>query len=161
MPMPAHMTMKGETQGEMAGNCEMQGREGTMLVQEFEHQIYIPSEIQTGLSSGKRVHGSFTVTKVFDKASPMIYQALCTGEHLSEVVLKWYRINIQGQEEHYFTHTLYDAIVKEVTQYMPNCLDKSTDGYTHMEKVACTYRRINWAHEIDSTMAEDDWQVPV
>jgi type VI secretion system secreted protein Hcp len=81
MPMPAHMTLDGENQGTIEGSCEMQGREGTILVQAFNHEIYIPRDPQSGLSTGKRVHGALSVVKIFDKASPKMYQALCTGEH--------------------------------------------------------------------------------
>lgn len=35
MPMPAHMTLEGETQGNIEGSCTMQGREGTILVQSW------------------------------------------------------------------------------------------------------------------------------
>lgn len=161
MPMPAHMTMKGEKQGEIKGNCTMKGREGTMLVQAFEQEIHIPHDIQTGLSSGKRVHGPFKVVKEFDKASPMIYQALCAGEHLKEVVLKFYRVSMKGTEEQYFTIKLEDAIAVSIRPWMPNCLDKSMSSFGHMEEVAFTYRKASWRHEIDKTEAQDDWMVPI
>jgi len=32
MPMPCHLTLEGEKQGKIEGSCEMQGREGTILV---------------------------------------------------------------------------------------------------------------------------------
>lgn len=161
MPMPAHMTMKGEKQGDIKGNCTMKGREGTMLVEAFDHEIHIPTDPQTGLSSGKRVHGHFKIVKEFDKASPMIYQALCTGEHMKEVVLKFYRVSKAGTEEQYFTIKLEDAVAVTIRPWMPNCLDKSTSSYGHMEEVAFTYRKASWRHEIDKTEAQDDWMVPI
>ena len=160
MPMPAHMTAEGETQGNIEGSCTMQGREGTMLVEQFDHQLYIPHDPQTGLGTGKRVHGEFTVVKLYDKASPKLYQALCTGEHMKNVVVKWYRITPQGTEEHYFTHKLENAIVVQVKPYMPNCLDPETESYQHMEQVAFTYEKITWTWEPDGIEAEDSWLVP-
>lgn len=161
MPMPAHMTMKGEKQGNIEGNCTMKGREKTILVQAFNHEVHIPSDVQTGLSTGKRIHGPFRVVKEFDRASPMIYQALCSGEHLKEVKLKFYRVSPKGTEEQYFTITLEDAVAVSIKPWMPNCLDPATMKYGHMEEVAFTYRKASWRNEIDKTEAHDDWAVPI
>ena len=132
-----------------------------MLVQAFSHEVKIPSDVQTGLATGKRMHGPFKIVKEFDKASPMIYQALCTGEHLKEVKLKFYRVSAKGTEEQYFTITLEDAIAVSIKPWMPNCLDKSMSSYGHMEEVAFTYRKASWRHEIDKTEAQDYWVVPI
>ena len=160
MPMPAHMTLEGENQGNIEGSCEMQNRETTILVEAFNHEVHIPRDPQSGLSTGKRVHGALSVVKVYDKSSPKLYQALCAGEHMKVVVIKWYRIDPTGQEEHYFTHTLDDAIIVSMKPYMPNCLDPSTESYTHMEEVLFTYKKIRWTWEIDGIESEDSWLVP-
>ena len=39
MPMPAHMTLEGENQGVIDGSCEMQGREDTILIEAFNHEV--------------------------------------------------------------------------------------------------------------------------
>jgi type VI secretion system secreted protein Hcp len=160
MPMPAHLTLEGENQGVIEGNCEMAGRENTILVQAFNHEIHIPRDPQSGLSTGKRVHGAMSIVKKFDNASPKLYQALCTGEHLKNVTIKWYRIDPTGQEEHYFTHVLEDAILVAMKPYMPNCLDPATESYTHMEELLFTYKKIMWTWVIDGIEAEDSWIVP-
>jgi len=101
MAMPAHLTLTGEKQGKIDGSCEMQGREGTILTYAMTHDISIPRSPTDGLATGKRVHGSLCIVKEFDQSSPKLYQALCTGEHLKDVTIKWYRITKQGTEEHY------------------------------------------------------------
>jgi type VI secretion system secreted protein Hcp len=160
MPMPAHLTLEGENQGTIEGSCEMAGREGTILVEAFNHEIRIPRDPQSGLSTGKRIHNAFSIVKVFDKSTPKLYQALCTGEHLKNVTTKWYRINPAGQEEHYFTHVLEDAIIVSIRPWMPNCLDPATESYTHMEELQFTYKKIRWTWEIDGIESEDSWIVP-
>lgn len=160
MPMPAHMTVTGIRQGTIDGSCEMQGRENTILVEEFHHKVTIPSDPQSGLPTGKRVHKPFVVTKFYDKSSPKLYQALVTGERLSKVQVKWYRINPGGTEEHYFTHTLEDAIIIDITPYMPNCLEANREQFQHMEEISFTYRKIIWTWEPDGVESEDDWKVP-
>jgi type VI secretion system secreted protein Hcp len=160
MPMPAHMTLVGVNQGEIKGSCMQQGREDTILIEGFEHVVRIPKDPHTGLPTGKRVHEPFTVIKIFDKSSPKLYQALCTGEHLEQVVIKWYRIDPTGAEEHYFTHTLEKAIIVDIKAWMPNCLDPVKESYTHMENVSFTYEKIRFTWEVDGIESEDSWQIP-
>jgi type VI secretion system secreted protein Hcp len=154
------MTLEGENQGVIDGSCTMEGRVNTILVEAFNHEVHIPRDPQSGLSTGKRVHGALSAVKVYDKSSPKLYQALCTGEHMKNVTIKWYRIDKTGQEEHYFTHVLEDAIIVAIKPYMPNCLDPATESYTHMEEVLFTYQKIRWTWEIDGIEYEDSWLVP-
>ncbi|HEX7372496.1 MAG TPA: Hcp family type VI secretion system effector [Thermodesulfobacteriota bacterium] len=160
MPMPAHMTVTGENQGAIDGSCDMTGREKTILVYSMAHDVHIPRDPQSGLASGKRIHGPLSIVKEYDKSSPKLYQALCTGEHMKEVKIKWYRIDPKGKEEHYFTHTLEDAIVVAMKPYMPMVFLKENEPYRHMEDVAFTYKKIKWTWEIDGIESEDSWAVP-
>ncbi len=157
--MVSHLELEGESQGKIEGTCDMEGREGTILVFGMDQLIHIPTDPQSGLPSGKRIHGPLKLVKEFDKASPKVYQALCTGEHL-KATIKWYRIDPGGKEEHYFTHTLEDAIIVSVKPYMPIAFLEENEPYRHMEEVALTYSKIKWTWEPDGIEAEDSWAVP-
>ena len=39
MPTPGNLTITGEEQGLMEGSCELEEREGTILVQAFDHVV--------------------------------------------------------------------------------------------------------------------------
>jgi len=160
MPMTSHMEVTGKNQGKMDGSCDMEGREATILVYAMDHRIHIPRDPQSGLPSGKRIHGPLTIEKETDRSSPMLKQALCSGEQLSEVVIKKYRIDPTGTEEHYYTITLEDAIIVEVVPYMPLAFLTENEPYRHMEKVSFTYSKIKWKHEIDGIESEDSWKIP-
>ena len=160
MPLPAHMTLEGEKQGKIDGSCTQKGREKTILIQAFDHQVYIPRDPQTGASTGKRVHNPLTIVKAYDAATPKLYQALTSGEHIKKLEIKWYRIDPKGTEEHYFTTNLEDATIVSVKPYMPNCLTPASEPFTHMEEVSFTYRKAKWTWVPDGIEAEDDWQVP-
>ncbi|OGP80590.1 MAG: type VI secretion protein [Deltaproteobacteria bacterium RBG_16_49_23] len=161
MPMPFHMSLTGKNQKEISkGCCTMTGREDTILCQALNHEVYIPRDPQTGLPTGKRVHNPLTVTKVFDKSSPKLYQALTTGERMDDVTLKYYRIDDTGKEEHYFTIKLEDAIVVSVKPWIPNALDSTREKFTHMEDVSFTYSKIIWTWEVDGVEAQDEWKTP-
>jgi type VI secretion system secreted protein Hcp len=154
------MELTGNNQGKIEGSCTQQGRENTILIEAMNHNVRIPRDPQSGLPTGKRVHEALTVTKVYDKSSPKLYQALCTGERFSEVVIKWYRIDPTGAEEHYFTHKLENAILVDIKPWMPNCLDPTTESYQHMEDLSFTYGKIIWTWEPDGIESEDSWEVP-
>lgn len=160
MPMPAHMELEGKNQGKIEGSCEMQGREGTILVYAMNHKLHIPRDTHSGLPTGKRVHEPLTILKEFDKSSPKLYQALCTGEQFSNVTIKWYRIDPSGTEEHYFTTKLEDAIIVDMKPFMPETFLPANEPFKHMEQVSFTYSKIVWTWEPDGIEAEDSWTVP-
>jgi len=157
MAMPSYMTLSGKKQGKIEGSCEQKSHTGSILIQEFDHEIALPKDPQSGQPVGQRVHKPLTIHKYVDKASPKLYKALSTGERC-DVEIKWYRINPSGEEEHYFTHKLEDAVIVSIQPYMFNCLDKANDQYGHMEKVSFTYRKISWTFVDGGVAAEDDWK---
>lgn len=159
MPMPIHLKLKGTKQGAIQGSCTMKGREGTILVQGLEHSIDIPKSPQTGLPTGKRVHGALTITKETDKSSPKLQQALCSGEQLTEVDLEFYRIKPSGEEEKYYIIKLTNAIIVSVRTYFPNCLQADTKSFGHMEDISFTYSGIRWTWAPDGIEAEDSWDL--
>ena len=162
MPMPAHLWVTGVQQGPIRGGdgvTDIQGREDSMLIQAVDHDIAIPRDPQTGLPTGKRVHGPLKVTKFYDKSSPLLYKALCNGEQLSDVMLKFYRISPQGMEEHYFTVQLKNAILVDIRNWVPECLDASLEHFKHMEDISFTYRTIVWTWVLDGIEHQDDWAV--
>lgn len=161
MPMPSHLWLEGNNQGAIDGSCTQKGRENSILVQGLDHEVAIPRSPQDGQPTGKRVHNPLTITKVFDASSPKLQQALCSGERIPKWEMKFYRISDTGNEEHYFTIKLEDAIVVSMKTYYPNCLDAKLEQYRHMEDVSFTYGKIIWTWEIDGIEAEDDWKVPV
>ena len=169
MPTPGYMSIEGETQGNITegansmdsmGNRFQEDHENEITVQGFEHQILIPRDPQSGQPSGQRVHDAFVITKIYDKSSPKLYEALTSGERLPKVVLKWYRTSMTGQQEHYFTHELEDAMIVDIKAKMPNCQDPAMAHFTHMEDISLTYRKISWTHEVSGTSGSDDWRVP-
>ncbi len=48
MALQAHMTVEGTEQGTIEGGSQLKGREGTIEVQQFLHEIYMPHDHNTG-----------------------------------------------------------------------------------------------------------------
>ena len=152
MPIPAYMKIS-----DFEGSVSVQGREGTIEVLGFEHDLHIPTDRKNGTAAGTRVHGQFEITKNFDKSSPELYKYLCNGKAIGEVTLNWYQINPAGEEVVYFTHVLTNARVTQLYAWMPNVDDPSTERYKHMEKVAFQYEKINWKFADGNIEHSDSW----
>jgi len=161
MAMPSHLSLEGQKQGKIEGSCTQKGREGTILVYALEHEIDIPRDTHSGLPTGKRHHGSLKITKEFDKSSPKLYQALCTGEQCKSVLLDFYRISPKGTEEKYFTIKLENAIIVNVRAWYPATIVQANQAFHHMEDVSFSYEKIIWTWVPDGIEAEDSWQVPI
>ncbi len=156
MALPLHLTITAEQQGEIEGSCEWDEREGSILVQAFDHVVEIPTDSR-GIASGRRVHRPIVLTKEIDKSTPMLYQALCTGELLTELELNWYRIDGSGEEELYYTMKMFNGMITKIHPYVENILLKDNAQLLHMEKVHIAYEKIIWTWEPDGIEYEDAW----
>lgn len=156
MPMPGNLIITGEEQGLIEGSCELEDREDTILVQAFDHVVEIPTDSR-GVASGRRVHRAMSITKEIDKSTPMLYQALCTNELLTEVILNWYRLDGTGEYELYYSITMENAFITRIHPWVPNVLDRANDGLKHMEDISLSYEKILWTWEPDGIEYEDAW----
>ncbi len=68
MPTPCYISITGQTQGNITagaftadsvGNIYVQGHEDEMLVQEFLHNVTVPTDPQSGQPAGQRAHKPF------------------------------------------------------------------------------------------------------
>lgn len=170
MSTPAYISITGKTQGnitasaftaESVGNIFVQGHEDQMLVQEFEHIVTVPTDPQSGQPSGQRAHKPFRFTVAYNKAVPLLYNALASGEMLPTVELKWYRTSIEGKQEHFFTTKLEDATIIDIDCKMPHCQDPTKAEFTQLVRVSLAYRKITWEHTTAGTSGSDDWRAPI
>lgn len=166
MATPIYAWFNGTTQGKISGwgswpgEDDQAGREDSSLVQQFEHEISIPTDVQSGMAAGRRKHGPVKIVKRIDTASPMLYQALCTGERLTEVTFKWFRTDSTGGggQQHYFTTLLEEAVIVSMKEWFPITADQTRSTFSHFEDVCLTYRKITWTWEDGGVTATDDWK---
>lgn len=168
MAIPAYMSITGVTQGpitagastaDSVGNSVYQsGHEDEILVQGFRHEVALPRDPQSGQPASKSVHYPLVITKVLDRSSPLLQTALSSGEQLSEVVIRWYRISKEGQPQHYYTTTLKDAAIVKIKDYMHSCLEPANAHLPHLEDIHFSYRKITWTHEISPSSGIYDWR---
>lgn len=169
MPTPAFIKIVGKTQGNITagaftadsvGNVYVEGHEDEILVQEIQHEVSTPTDPQSGQPTGQRVHKPLKFTSALNKATPLMYQALATGELLPEVEISWYRTSVEGKQEHFFTTKLEDAVIVNINTVLPHAQDKENENYTQLIEVSLAYRKITWAHDVANTEGSDDWRAP-
>ncbi|MGC0600754.1 type VI secretion system tube protein TssD, partial [Escherichia coli] len=90
------MTIKGQKQGDISSEAstiksagsgakfDKHGNEITVLA--LVGAVVNPRDPKSGVTSGARVHQPVTFTKLTDRSSPLLWQALAKGETLTEIV---------------------------------------------------------------------------
>ncbi len=166
MPMPAYMSIEGEVQGlitagattaDSIGNERQIGHEDQIIVQAFDHLVTIPRDPQAGLTTGTRIHKPVTFTCTLNKAVPLMYNAMVTGELLPKLEMQWYRV--EGAEQvNFFTTSWEDGTIVDIRTRMPHCQDPAMTDFTQLIDVSFSYRKIMWEHVSAGTSASDDWR---
>ncbi len=142
MPTPCYISIEGQTQGLItAGACTadsigdlfVEGPEDEVLVQQFDHNVTVP----------------------------LLYNALASGEKMTTVELKWYRISIEGKQENCFTTKLENASIVDIHCEMTDCQDPAKADFTQNVTVSLFYRKITWDHVDAGTSGSDDWRKPI
>ena len=153
----AFMTITGVVQGNIEGSIAASGHEGDIGLVGFNHLVDVPFDQKTGQLSGVPQHHYFAVTKAVDKSSVKLYQALLTGEKLSDVTIQFYRISAVGAEECYYTILLTDASIVSIESSLPKNLEDAEVFIAPMEEVAFVYKNIAWTWVLDGIEYNSDW----
>lgn len=142
----------------IAGEARFAGETGLMPVQAFQHEVVSPRDAASGLPTGKRQHKPLTITKELDKATPMLYQALATGQRIPSVSLAICAPCTRDARAPSFTITMKDVLVTSIRAH-GGALDPDDDGDgLPTEEVSFTYGAIVWTW--GDTAFEDTWQSP-
>jgi len=155
--LPAFMSITGANQGLILGSVDLEGHEGTIMVYAHDHIVDCEINERTGQVMARHQHHPLSIVKEIDKSSPKLYQALATGERLSDVTILWYRLTYLGSEEHYFTIYLEDARIVSIRSCTPSALDLGLTNYGPVEEVSFVYRKIRWTWELEGIEFEDSW----
>ncbi|MEN8205544.1 MAG: type VI secretion system tube protein TssD [Pseudomonadota bacterium] len=122
----------------------------------WSHEIVSPRDAASGLPTGKRQHKPFTVTKLVDKASPLIFNILANNENITEWQLDCWRPSRGGKEFHYKSIILTTPGIVDVLNESPH-----ERGTYHVERelVSFIYQKIQWVYHESGVIVEDEWEV--
>jgi len=158
MPIPAYMWLRDDAGNQIEGSVDVAGRENSVEVLAFDHEVRIPTDTDTGKLTGTRKHESIRIVKAFDASSPYLYKAVCEGQSLKEIEIKWYRIDDTGTETEYFNHKLEGVKICSVKPQMHNVKDPAKERYVHLEEVQIRYQKITWTYIDGNLTFSDSWK---
>jgi type VI secretion system secreted protein Hcp len=160
MALNAYLTLTGETAGKVEGSVTQAGREGTMEIYGWQHEVVSPRDAASGLPTGKRQHKPFVVTKPIDKATPLLANILTNNENITEWRLDCWKPSRSGKEYQYYTVELVNASIAGIRPEQLN--NKYPDNMKHevREHVSFCYQKIMWTWQDGGISAEDDWETP-
>jgi type VI secretion system secreted protein Hcp len=98
MALDANMRVTSEVQGEIKGSVTQAGREDSIMVIGYSHEVDSPRDAASGLPTGKRQHKPIVVTKEIDKSTPLLMSALINNENLTDVELRFWQPSRSGKE---------------------------------------------------------------
>lgn len=157
------MKVTGAEQGDFPGDETKERHADKMSCIGWEHMIESPRDPRTGQASGSRNHFPVTITKEWDAASPLLFNALVKNEVLSvEFVFE----RTEGSEPTtYYTVKLIDALVCQIKSSTGG-EESSSSTHTQaafdtmeLEKVSFTYKRIEVEATLAGKMGIDDWSI--
>lgn len=160
MATPVYMTITGATQGnitegasspESIGNKFRKEHVDKITIYSYEHQVYVPTNNVSGQTTGSPIHNAVKISKPFDKSSPLLRQALSSGESLTRVEISWYRTAQEGDLELYYTTVLTGARIINIRAYMQDIQGQDGSHVQHMEEVQFCYDQIEERHEVSNT----------
>ena len=159
MAIPAYMTIEGQNQGEISsgalsedsvGTATQEGHEDEIMIQAFSHNVPRGTNEQSGQITSMPAMKPMKITKFIDKASPLLHNALTTGEQLTLEII-WYRISASGEEELYYVMELENAVLVDIETVLPSVGDPSQSHLAHMEVLHINPGAITWTHEAAGT----------
>lgn len=170
MALDAYMTIEGEKQGDISKEAstiksagagakfDKHGDEITILA--LTSGVINPRDPKSGTTTGARIHQPVSFTKVFDRSSPLLWQALATGEKLKTITCKFFRPDTSGlgEPEEFFEYKWENAKLCEGKSYLPLTVQQANDHLRPMEDFSFTYEKVTWKHTKASTEGTDSWQ---
>jgi type VI secretion system secreted protein Hcp len=168
MALMAYMYAVGQKSGQIKGGVSQKGREDSVQVIGYSHEIVSPRDPHSGLPTGQRMHKPLVITKQLDKSTPLFYQVLCTNENLSSVTIKFWSAQIKSTSgvttsvQHY-TVKLTNASIAQIQAMSAD--DSHTEtakagekSGEDIEKISFTYNSIEWTWTDGGISANDSWE---
>lgn len=166
MALNAYLKVNGQKSGQVKGSVTQKGREGTMMIVGFHHEIISPRDPASGLPTGARMHKPIVLLKEIDKASPVLYNILCTNENIKEAEIQFWTPQLKaatgvGSEVQHYTIKLTNANIASIKEFSENNKVPGNMPMPLLEEVALTYQKIEWVWTDGGIMAVDDWEARV
>ncbi|MFT7315069.1 MAG: type VI secretion system secreted protein Hcp [Paraglaciecola sp.] len=159
MEFAGYMKLEGDVQGSIEGSSARKSREGSIELFSFEHEIKLPTNMQSGIGNGPVIHQPIKLLKEIDKSTPKLYRALVEKERLNTVKLEWFRYTPQGEELVYYRVELTNAYFLSIAPWTPQLKNPESEYLLFMENVSLAYEGISWSWGPDGDVTyQTNWR---
>jgi type VI secretion system secreted protein Hcp len=142
---------------ESVGNMAIANHLDESRIIEWSQKVQVPTEYSSGNPSGVRVHGPCCFTKLTDKSTPLLYQALNDSETLC-AQFSFYRVAGVGPQELFYRVTLGEGQVTSMETIQYDTLNPKLDQYMQLDRVSLSFASIYYEHTIAATQSEDHFK---
>jgi type VI secretion system secreted protein Hcp len=157
MAIPAYMWLKDDGGADIKGSVTVQGREGSIEMTAFDHEVAIETDANTGKIKSTRIHKPYKFVKETDASTPYLYKAASSGQTLKSAEIRLYQIDDAGKEKEYFNVKLDGVKVVAVRPKMHDIKDPNHEKHNHLEEVELRYETITWLYKDGNIMHKDTW----
>lgn len=158
MASPAYVWILDQQGHEIKGDCDVQGREGSIEAFSFSYGVSLPVDRFTGSTTGTRQHETATLIKAFCPVSPILFDAAAHGKTLKQVIIRWYQLDEHGREQAYFSHQLDQVKVVSFRQQLRHTKDERNNFFVHEDEIAFRFAKISLKHHDGNIEASDTWK---
>jgi len=157
MAMTVHLSLKAngeDIQGE--SSVTTLEREDTIECFSFDYGVHSGSE-SSGRPSGARHYAPISIVKRVDKATPLLYKALCDNAAI-EAVFKFYRPSPAGDgtTEQFYTVEIKQARIAGIGLSSPDATGGA--GGPPTEAISFVYNNMTQTYESTGAAHEDNWR---
>jgi len=134
------MYLINSTNRQIKGPVNIVGREDSIEVLYYSHQISVPGDLVTGKLTDYPQHSAFKIRKRIDKSSVSLKKCLTTKETISTCIITWYEVREDGIAVESYSVSFKNLKIIEFTQQSEH---SSTDD-TIYEELKFTYGSFTW-----------------
>lgn len=155
-----YVKIKGQKQGDIKGGVTQHLYEDQIGGLFLSQEVVSPRDAASGLPTGKRLHKPLLLRKGWDKATPLLFQALVDNENLTSVEIRFVGPTSTGVEQVTHKIKLTNANIASIQRYTAS-VDLANEYETYeLEDVSFTYQRIELTSEPGNVTASDDFTSP-
>ncbi len=154
MAYTAYISIKGQKQGQFAGDGSSKQNKNRILITSFSFSVESPRDVATGQASGKRQYHPIIIRKHWGEASPQVYEALATNENLPSVLVEFTGVSAKGIEQVDHSFSLTNATISALREFTEPA--QSGSEIDDLEEISFNFQKIEIKDKNGKTFV-DDW----
>jgi type VI secretion system secreted protein Hcp len=156
---PAHLFLKANgspIDGESTQTSE--GRENSIECRSVSFGVTASIDTTRGLATGVCAFEELVITKLNDKATPLLAKALCNSEKI-EAEVKYYRPSAEdGKIENYLTIKGENGLIKSLNHEKMQATRSGKIDAASIDRVGFVFEAITWTYPVEGTEFRYNWR---